>query len=162
MTVEIPCPRKRGVSASVIVTLVCSAILPASIGWASQASASNPTLAKTRKIAEAQHEIVMLLIQKKEFAKATSEAAKIFELNWPPDQEPMLLKELLYFADQFLHNGQAALGLQLLEASLKPFRAATSLAAIWKEKGYLHKAMKNMDKALDCFREAQRLEKTSP
>jgi tetratricopeptide (TPR) repeat protein len=110
-------------------------------------------------MAEAQHEIVMLLLQKKDFTRATTEASKIFEMGWPEDQEPVLLRELLFFADQFLHHGEPALGIQLMETNAKSFKAVKSRVAIYKEKGYLYKEMSQNDKALDCFREAQRLEK---
>src|SRR5688572_19101239 len=116
-------------------------------------------LVKARSIAESQHEIVMLLLQKRDFAKAATEAAKIFEMNWPPDQEPVLLKELLYLADQFLHRGEAAHGLKLIDTSAKAFKNPSSQVSIWKEKGYLHKHMNQMEKALECFREARRLER---
>ena len=115
-------------------------------------------LVKVRSIAESQHEIVMLLLQKRDFAKAATEAAKIFEMNWPPDQEPVLLKELLYLADQFLHRGEAIHGLKLMDGCAKSFRNPSSQISIWKEKGYLYKHMNQMEKALECFREARRLE----
>jgi hypothetical protein len=116
-------------------------------------------LGKLRSKAEAQHEIVILLIRKKDFAQAKVEAAKIFDMKWPVDQEPLLLKELLLLSSQFVHNGQARVGLELLEENMRVFRTTESHIAIWKERGYLHKLMKDTDKALDCFREARRLEK---
>jgi tetratricopeptide (TPR) repeat protein len=115
-------------------------------------------LLKARSIAESQHEIVMLLLQKRDFARAATEATKIFQMNWPPDQEPILLKELLFVADQFLHRGEAAHGLRFIDASAKSFRNRSSQISIWKEKGYLYKHMNQMEKALECFREARRLE----
>jgi tetratricopeptide (TPR) repeat protein len=119
------------------------------------------SLQKNRSMAEAHHEIAVLLIQKKEFDKAVEEAAKIFSMSWPDDQEPVLLKDLLYFADEFLHSGQPALGISLLERSGGGFKSAASRIAIYKEKGYLYKELNQRDKALDCFREAQRLERGS-
>jgi tetratricopeptide (TPR) repeat protein len=123
-----------------------------------QAASQSTELSKMRRIAESQHEIVMILIRKKDFGQALAEANKIFALSWPPNQEATLRKDLLYFADQFLHGGQAAVGLQLLETNLKAFKNSANRAAILKEKGYLHKNMGQEDKAIECFREAQRLE----
>jgi len=117
------------------------------------------SLDRARSMAEAQHEIVILLLQKKEYPRAAAEAGKIFSMKWPDDQEPMLLQELLFFADQFLHQGQPALGVQLLENNSKNFKAVRSRISICKEKGYLYKEMNESDKALECFREAQRLER---
>jgi tetratricopeptide (TPR) repeat protein len=116
-------------------------------------------LGKIRSMAESQHEIVMLLIRKKDFTQAAAEATKIFDMRWPVDQEPLLLKELLYLSNQFTQNGQPAVALDFLKANAKAFRTSQSRIAILKEQGYLHKTLNQNDKAIDCFREAQRLEK---
>jgi tetratricopeptide (TPR) repeat protein len=121
--------------------------------------ADNASIKKMRSIAEAQHEIVMLLLSKREFSKAAEEASKIFDMKWPVEEEPVLLKELLRFSDQFRLQKQATLGIQLLEKNQKAFKTTQSRATIWKEKGYLYKNLNQMDKAIECFREAQRLEK---
>ncbi len=144
-------PPSMALLAAVLAAVLCG---PA----AGSAFQGSPTLQKMRSAAEAQHEIVMLLIQKKNFAQAAVEADKIFSMQWPVDQEPVLLKELLFLSDQFAHHGQTKVGLQLLEDNLKAFRTTPSRVAIWKEKGYLYKVLKDNDKALDCFREARRLE----
>ncbi len=113
----------------------------------------------TSSFAETQHEIVLLLIKKKEFEKALEEACKIFQMQWPEEKEPELLKELRGFADQLLHNEQHAIAIRLLDKNLDHFKSNKSKASIWKEKGYLYKALGEDEMALDCFREAQRLEK---
>lgn len=119
--------------------------------------AQNNDLSKTRNIAAAQHDIVIILIKKRDFAKAAEEANKIFQMKWPDDQEPVLLKELLGFSDLFRHNDQPAIALQLLDANMNLFKANQSKAEIWKDKGYLLEVMGQHDKAIDCFREVQRL-----
>jgi len=123
-----------------------------------------PDLGQTRSVAEAQHEIVVILIKKKEFAKAAEEANKIFKMKWPDGEEPVLLKELLGFSDEFRHNKQHEIALRLLDSNMNAFKAPRHKAAIWKDKGYIYKEMGQPDKALECFREAQRLEmgKNSP
>ncbi len=130
-------------------------LAPAAVQKADEA---DPGLKKIRSQAESQHEIVVILIRKKEYAKALDESSKIFDMKWPADQEPLLLKELQNLSGRFLREGQAASGLQLLERSAKVFKTTESRVAILKEKGYLHKNLKEDDKALECFREAQRLE----
>lgn len=152
----------KTVSAGATLILLLGSIAPDLAVLASQAEPSNPSLERIRSMAATQHEIVLLLMNRKEFARSVTEAAKIFAMKWPANQEPVLLKELLYFADQFLHRDQAALGLQLLETSSQSFKTTASLVSIWKEKGYLHKHMNQTDKALECFREAQRLEASPP
>ncbi len=152
-------PRTAMIMAS-IATLSPLATMPICSGaYAGQADKSAAQLDKTRSLAESQHEIVILLIKQKEFEQALREANKIFDMKWPQDQEPTLLRELLLFADQFLHSGQAATGVRLLETNLKSFKNPVSQASIWKEKGYLYKNLGEDKRALECFREAQRLEK---
>jgi tetratricopeptide (TPR) repeat protein len=121
--------------------------------------AQAPDLGKTKSMAEMQHEIVMLLMKKKDYEKAAAEANKIFEMTWPADQEPLLLREMLYLSDQFLHQGQAPLALQLVEKNSRHFKSPASQIAVLKEKGYLYKGMGQDDKAIECFRQAQDLEK---
>jgi tetratricopeptide (TPR) repeat protein len=124
--------------------------------------AQDAELSKIRSIAAAQHEIVMIRINAKEFAKAAEEANKIFQMKWPADQEPVLLEELLRFSDQFRHNAQPALALRLLETNMSFFKADKSKVAIWKDKGYLLESMGQHDKAIECFKEAIRLEGKPP
>ncbi len=149
---------------SLFLTAVISALLfwPATTAQGAphqgRSESPAPALGRIRSMAEAQHEIVMLLIRKKEYKEAATEAGKIFSMNWPADQEPLLLKELLFLSDQFVHNGQPKVGLQLLDDNARSFRTNSSRVAIWKEKGYLYKLVNDNDKALDCFREARRLE----
>jgi len=148
-------------SAKILVSLLILIPLPFSTTASAirQDSSAPPSLNKMRSLAESQHEIIMILLQKKEFLQAEAEAAKIFEMNWPSNQEPILVKELLHIAGQFLHRDQPAIAVRLLDDSMKNFKAPISRAAIWKEKGYLFKSMNQNDKALECFREAHRLEK---
>ena len=113
-------------------------------------------LGKLRRTAQAQHEIVMLLIEKKEYAKAGEEANKIFQMKWPDGQESLLLYDLLGFSDRLRHAGQPAIALRLLETNYGTFKDAKSKAEIWMDKGYLYKEMGQPEKALECFKEAQR------
>jgi tetratricopeptide (TPR) repeat protein len=137
------------------------AILAPNVPAVSQESPAQ-ALGKTRSMAEMQHEIVMLLIQKKDYEQALVEAAKIFDMKWPVDQEPLLLKELLFISDKLLQEKQASLALRLLDSNSKVFKTNAGQVSILKEKGYLYKSMNEADKALECFRQAQQLEKKNP
>ncbi len=151
--------RPRIFIASAFMTAFLAPLAYAVVERESQAASQSPELRKMRSFAESQHEIVTILINKKEFGQALAEANKIFTLDWPSSQEDALRKDLLYFADKFLHGGQAELGIRLIDTNLKIFKSNANRAAILKEKGYLHKSIGQGDKAIDCFREAQRLEK---
>jgi tetratricopeptide (TPR) repeat protein len=143
-----------------IASVLFFGLMPFELPVKSAAAAQASDSSNTRSLAESQHEIVMLLLKKDAYDQALAEANKIFEMKWPEDQEPVLLKEALFFSNQFLRGNKASMALSLLENSAKHFKKPSSLAAIWKEKGYVYKQMNQDDKALDCFREAQRLEST--
>jgi tetratricopeptide (TPR) repeat protein len=115
-------------------------------------------LDRTKSMAATHHEIVMLLIQKGEYEGALSEANKIFDMRWPDDQEPLLLRELLNVTGKFLDHRQAPLALELIKKNSKCFKTPSSQAAILKEQGFLYKSLNQNDKALDCFEKASKLE----
>jgi tetratricopeptide (TPR) repeat protein len=140
-----------------LLSVLLVEMIPDVFLFANQANAPL-SLEKAKSMAEAQHEIVVLLIQKREFEKALSEANKIFDLNWPDDQEPLLVKELRNLADQFLRFSQTPLGLKLIERNFSHFKNPSSQAALQKEMGYLYKSLNQIDKSIDCFKKARDLE----
>jgi tetratricopeptide (TPR) repeat protein len=143
--------------ASALLFLLISGLAPllSSVG---PQSYSKESLSQTKSRAETQHEIVMLLLEKKEYEKAGIEANKIFDMAWPESQEPLLLKELLILSDQFLRQGQALIGLHLIEKNSRRFKNNSSQIEILKSEGYLYKSLRQNDRALECFRKAQELE----
>jgi hypothetical protein len=124
-------------------------------------SQSDSYLNKIKRMASTHHEMVMLLIKKKDYSQAVKEACKIFDLKWPDGQEPLLLKELIGLSDEFSSHGQAAVSLHLLDESAKSFRQPESQIQILKEKGFFYKSLKQDDKALECFSKAQEIENRS-
>lgn len=146
----------KRIPAGILLLLLLGGMIPARPLSAAQAGDSG--LEKTKSMAEMQHEIVLLLIKKKEYDKALTEANKIFEMKWPESQEPLLLKSLLYLSNQFLQQSQASIGLQLIDRNSRFFRKNESQVAVLKEKGYLYKSLGQDDKAIECFRQAQALE----
>jgi tetratricopeptide (TPR) repeat protein len=150
-------PLFRRTTAAALALLLAACMMPVIQVFGSQLN-SQAALVRTKSMAETQHEIVMLLMKKKEYEQAAIEAHKIFEMHWPADQEPLLLKELLLISGKFLSQGQAPLGLQFIDSNSKCFKTTPSRIAILKERGYLYKTMNESDKAIDCFRKARDLE----
>jgi hypothetical protein len=99
------------------------------------------------------------LLEKKQYEKAEIAANKIFDMTWPESQEPLLLKELLILSDQFLRQGQALIGLQMIQKNSRCFKNTSSRIEILKAEGYLYKSLRQNDKALECFQKAQDLER---
>ncbi len=148
---------KKKITAAALASLLIAGVAAAIPVYGTQ-TGSPGTLDKTKSMAGTQHEIVVLLLKQKDFQKAFAEANKIFEMKWPEDQEPLLLKELLFLSGQFMREGQAPLGLQFVERNSKMFKSTPSQIEIFRERGYLYKNMNQNDKAIDCFRKAQELE----
>jgi tetratricopeptide (TPR) repeat protein len=142
--------------AGAVLSVLIAGILP--IAPLCGQSGTPAALGKAKSFAETQHEIVILLIRQKEFQKALTEANRIYDMKWPDDQEPLLLKALLLVSGEFVRQGQAAYGLQVIDGNSKSFKMLASQIALWKEKGYLYKSMNQNEKAIECFRKAQDLE----
>ncbi|MFQ5928666.1 MAG: hypothetical protein ACE5MK_03140 [Acidobacteriota bacterium] len=115
-----------------------------------------------RSIAEAQHEIVMLLIKKTQFDKVLEASKKIFSLNFPYDQEHLFVKEGQIVADALIHHKQYELAHDVLDAALKAVISSKSKASLYKEKAYLCTKEGEDDEAMKLFEKALELEKSSP
>lgn len=141
--------------------LLTSALLAFAAGLAApRLRAQESDFNTTRKIAETQHDIVMVLIKKKEFTKAAEEADKIFIMKWPENKEGVLKDDLLNFSDLFRHEKQPEIALRLLDKHMGIFKVNKNRAEILQDKAYLLEGMGRHDEALDCFREARRLLET--
>ena len=119
--------------------------------------AQESDLTTIRKIAESQHDIVMILIKKKEYAKAADEADKIFALKWPANEEAVLKKCLLGYSDIFRHDLHPEIALRLLDKHLNLFKSNKNRSDILMDKAYVLEGLGRHDEALECYREAQQL-----
>ena len=116
---------------------------------------------KTRHLAEVQHEIVMLLIEKGEFEKVPQAATEIFRLNFPPDQEHLILVEVEILVDALIHHKQITVAHQVVDSALECKLTAKSKAQLHREKGYLFKQEGKMEEALESFATSKKLKEGS-
>ena len=114
-----------------------------------------------RHLAEAQHEIVMLLIEKGEFSKVPEAAAEIFALKFPPDQEHLLLKEVEILVDALLQQQQIGVAHQVVDAALQCVSTSKAKAQLHRERGYLFKNEGKTEDAMKSFEESKALEKNN-
>jgi len=114
---------------------------------------------ETRHLAEVQHEIVMLLIEKGEFDKVPQAADEIFQLNFPKDQEPLLLQEVQILIDALVHHQQITVAHQIVDSALNSEITAKAKAQLHREKGYLFKKEGKAEEALKSFERSKELEK---
>ena len=122
----------------------------------------NPKWNKTRSIAESQHEIVMILIRNRQFDKVLAATREIFSLKFPDKQEHLFAREGLTIADALINREQYELADRVLSEALKCVKSARSRVSLYKEKAYLCKKLEKDDEAMEHFRRAKELEKSSP
>jgi hypothetical protein len=113
---------------------------------------------KTRHLAEVQHEIVMLLIEKGEFEKVPQAATEIFQMNFPQDQEHLILVEVEILVDALIHHKQITVAHQVVDSALKCKITSKSKAQLHREKGYLFKQEGKTEQALESFQMSKKLE----
>jgi tetratricopeptide (TPR) repeat protein len=104
-----------------------------------------------RPIAEAQHEIVLLLIERKEFDKVPGAAREIFHLGFPEAQEHRLVKEAEILTNALLHHNQTRIAHQVLDDALLSVKTRGAKAKLHREKAYVYKKEGNTDEAMRQF-----------
>ncbi|MCZ6876980.1 MAG: tetratricopeptide repeat protein [Acidobacteria bacterium] len=117
---------------------------------------------RTRSIAEAQHEIVMLLIKGEEFNKVLNASQEIFSLSFPYAQEPLFVTEGRILAAALSDLQQYELAQALLDQALDAVNSNRSQALLYKEKAYLCTKNGKDEEAMKFFEKALELEKSAP
>ncbi len=117
---------------------------------------------RSRSVAEAQHEIVMLLIKGKEFDKVLSASQEIFSLRFPYTQEHLFVTEGQTLSAALYDHQQYELAQALLDQALGAVNSNSSKALLYKEKAYLCKQEGKTDEAMEFFEKAIELEKSAP
>ncbi len=117
---------------------------------------------RTRSIAEAQHEIVMLLIRGEEFDKVLNASEEVFSLSFPYDQEPLFVTEGRILAAALSDLQQYELAQALLDQALEAVNSNRSKALLYKEKAYLCTKDGKDEEAMKFFEKALELEKSAP
>jgi tetratricopeptide (TPR) repeat protein len=112
-----------------------------------------------RGIAESQHEIVMLMIQQERFDTVFEASRKIFELQFPPEQEHLLVKEAEILTDALLMHDQTEIAHQVLDCALLNVSTNQSKAALHREKAYVFKKEGKTEEAMKHFQKSIELEK---
>lgn len=113
-----------------------------------------------REIAVSQHEIVMLLIEKQEFDQVSAAAQKIFQMQFPDDQQHLLVKEAEILTDALLQHDQTQVAHQLIEMARNAVKHNKHKAALYREQAYVYKKEGNRDAAMECFQKSIELEES--
>ena len=128
-----------------------------------QTTPTNPqNWEQIRGTAERQHEIVMLLIRRRNFDRVLQASKEIFSLDFPPSQESLFVEEGRILAEALILHQQYELAQSLLDQALQAVRSNQSKAALYKEKAYLCTKLDKDDEAMEFFEKAMELERSSP
>jgi len=117
---------------------------------------------EVRQIAESQHEIVMLLIEKGQYDKVPKAAREIFQLRFPESEEPRMVKEAQVLTNALLHHNQTAIAHQVLDSALTAVKSANAKSRLHREKAYVYKKEGKTDEAMAEFETSVRLESGKP
>jgi tetratricopeptide (TPR) repeat protein len=110
-------------------------------------------------IAVAQHEIVILLIEKGEFHKVLDAASEIFQLDFPKNEEHRLVSETEILTDVLLRHDQIEIAHQIVTAAIKRVSTKKSKARLFQEQAYLFRKQGKPEEALRSFEKSKELTK---
>lgn len=117
---------------------------------------------KTRSIAEAQHEIVMLAIKNKQYDKVLPNSKKIFALTFPTNREHLLVDHAKLSSSLLVEQANYPLAHQIVDEAIKVVRNNKSKAALLKEKAVICSREGHDGDAMKFFEEAVKLEEAKP
>jgi tetratricopeptide (TPR) repeat protein len=113
--------------------------------------------AQKLQIASTQHNIIAILLKDKDFNAVLPEYEKILSLRLPAQYDENVIKETLWISEAFLKGQRSDLSLALLERGIQGVNHPKSKAALYQEMGYVYRLQGNDLKAMECFRQAQKL-----
>lgn len=119
------------------------------------------TWEEIRPIAEAQHEILLLLIEKREFEKIPEVANELFKLRFPENEEHRVVKEAEILNDALLHHNQTEIAHEIISQALNCVTTPKAKAQLHRERAYVYKQEGKGDLAMEQFEISLQLEKQS-
>lgn len=117
---------------------------------------------QTRRIAEAQYEIVTLLIKNTKFEKVLPACKKLFSLDFPKERLELLVDSARKVADLLVHQGQYGTAHQVIDEALKSVTSNRSKASLCREKTYICTREGKDHEAIRLWERAIELEKSTP
>jgi tetratricopeptide (TPR) repeat protein len=140
-------------------TLFSAIMVCLMLAWTARVESAAEKSAQDRMaIAQAQHDLMVLLIDKGEFDKVPAELQKVLDLNFKGKDEQRVVDEILILSELLVKKGQATLSLRLVDMGLGSVREKDGQVKLYKEKGFLFKTMGQPDKAMEMFEKVRTLE----
>jgi len=137
----------------ILLTLGLLLALPVLADQADNKIPADAKAIKLLSIAESQHEIIQLLIQKKEYGKAIEELRTIIALNLPEVYEEAVCKEILIVTKKLYGLGQTDFAYQALEIGFTGLKSAEYRARILNVKAFMLKRDGKIDEAIAVYKQ---------
>ena len=138
--------------------IIAAGLLCLAIGGSASAEAADKAAADRMAIAQAQHDMMVLLIDKGEYDKVPAELQKILDLHFTGADEQKVVSEILILSDLLVKKDQPKVSLRLVDMGLGALKEKDSLVKLYKEKGFLYKTMNQPDKAMEMFEKVKAIE----
>lgn len=122
---------------------------------------SEQEIEQMRSIAEAQFDIVKILIKQGRFEQVLPEMRKIYDLNLPEKYEQATAESASLAANLLQEHKQFGLAHQVLDEAYARMRRNENRAALLKVNAYVYNIEGNPDKAVELLRRAVELERQS-
>ena len=107
---------------------------------------------KKLSIAETQHEIVQLLIEKGDYKKAVKEVKTIFDLKLPAQYDEAVFKEIVIVAKKLYDKGQRDLAYYVIDDGYKALNTTEYKAKTLNVKAALLKKDGKIEEAIEVFK----------
>lgn len=120
---------------------------------------SEQEIEQIRSIAEAQFEIVKILIKQGRFEQVLPEMRKIYDLNLPEKFEQATAESASLAANLLQERKQFDLAHQVLDEAFGYMRRNENKAAVLKVNAFVYKSEGNLDKAVEFYNRAIELER---
>ncbi len=135
----------------VAVLMIC--LVNYSPAAAGDSAAVDARTVKQLSIAETQHEIIQLLIQKGEYDKAITELQVILDLNLPVAFEEAIFKEIVIVTKKLYESGQKEHAYEVLELGFNSLKTMDFRARVLNVKAGLLKRDGRLDEAIQTYKQ---------
>lgn len=140
------------------IMIFAGLLLCLAFGGRALADPADKAPADRMAIAQAQHDMMVLLIDKGEYDKVPPALQKILDLRFTGADELKVVSEILILSDLLVKKDQAKVSLRLVDMGLGALKEKDSLIKLYKEKGFLFKTLGQPDKAMEMFEKVKDLE----
>ena len=115
-----------------------------------------------RGIAEAEYEILMMMIEKGEWSGVAVKARALFSLPFPAEHELLKVEAAREYVDKLVHATQMKLAHEVLDAALAGISTPQHQADIYREKGFVCEKEGRDEEAVEFFEKSVELERKRP